>query len=152
MEQLSCQFPMSVFTSQPYNYVLGDVIVFRVSAYNANGWSDPSEENTSGATAKTTPAAMNAPVRDASSSESQIVVTWTALSGDAETGGASILSYILEWDEGSGGADWEVLTGHTVKTLSTSFTISSGLVPGTAYLFRLKAENIYGEGPYSSES
>jgi hypothetical protein len=95
---------------------------------------------------------MNAPVRDASSSDSQIVLTWSALSTDDHTGGSSILSHGLEWDAGTAGATWTELAGFTVRTLATTFTVSSGLTAGAGYLFRLKAENLYGWGPASAQT
>jgi hypothetical protein len=98
----------------------------------------------------TAPTSMGAPVRDPDSSDSQIIATWSTLSGDAYTGGALIISYGLEWDEGSSGSAWAELTGHTVRTLATSFTVTSGLTAGLGYMFRLRAENIYGWGPYST--
>ena len=51
---------MDVMTNTIYNYQysLGDLIVVRVSAHNANGWGLASTPNTVGVTAKTVPAAM----------------------------------------------------------------------------------------------
>ena len=100
----------------------------------------------------TAPTRMNDPVRDPDSSDSQIIVEWDALSGAADSGGATVTSYGLEWDSGSGGSTWTELAGHTVATLATTFTVTSGLVAGEGYLFRLRAENIYGWGPYSGET
>lgn len=73
---------------------------------------------------------MNPPVRDPASSDTQIIVTWTALTGATETGGATLRSYRLFWDNGSGGVDWYPLLGYTVPTLVTEFTVTSALVGG----------------------
>lgn len=89
---------------------------------------------------------MNAPIKDPSSTESQIVVTWSPLTLPADTGDSTILSYNLEWDFGSG---YQSLIGLSTNSLATSFTVSS-VSAGTSYNFRLKAKNIYGFGPYSS--
>jgi hypothetical protein len=151
-----CTVPMAKFTATPLSLSLSDLIVVRASAYNANGWSTVSTPNTSGAKVRTIATTMHAPVRDASSSDTQIVLTWSTLTGDADTGGATILSYGLEWDAGTtggaGGQVWSYLSGHTVRSLTTTFTISSGLTAGQAYLFRLKAENVYGWGPASTQT
>jgi hypothetical protein len=121
---------MSTFTATPFSLERGDLIKVRASAYNVNGWSAVSVTNTAGAYVMTAPTYMEAPVRDSDSSDSQIIVTWSPLSGEAYTGGALIISYGLEWDEGSSGSSWEELTGHTVRTLATSFTVTSGLTAG----------------------
>jgi hypothetical protein len=151
-----CTIPMAKFTATPLSLSLSDLIVVRASAYNANGWSTVSTSNTVGAKVRTIATTMHAPVRDASSSDTQIVLTWSTLTGDAGTGGATILSYGLEWDAGTtggaGGQVWSYLSGHTVRSLTTTFTISSGLTAGQAYLFRLKAENVYGWGPASTQT
>jgi len=135
-----CTFAMSVFTDPPYSYTLGNVIAFRVSAQNANGWGDTSTPNTAGAEGKTIPATMNAPTRGSGTSESQIVVDWDTLTLDADTGGSDILSYNLQWYT----TTWEDLVGYPSDSLLTSFTITSGLTAGTSYDFRVRALNIYG--------
>ena len=71
---------MSILIAAPYTLSLQDLIVVRVSAHNANGWSATSNANSFGATVKTVPAIMTAPVRGSETSEQQIHVTWTALS------------------------------------------------------------------------
>ena len=62
------------------------------------------------------------------------MLTWSVLTGDSNTGGATVLSYGLEWDAATtgsaGGQVWTYLTGHTVRSLTTTFTISSGLTAG----------------------
>jgi hypothetical protein len=52
---------MSTLLAAPYNLVLGDLVVVKVAAYNANGWGSESSPNTFGATVRTIPAAMNNP-------------------------------------------------------------------------------------------
>jgi hypothetical protein len=152
MGNRTCSIPMSKLYAAPFSLALADPIYVRVSAYNVNGWSPTSTPSSGATTVRTTPTRMNAPVRDAASSDSQIIVTWTALTAAADTGGAPISSYRLFWDDGSGGTAWYPLLGHTSATLETEFTVTTALVGGQAYLFRLQAENIYGWGPYSTET
>lgn len=72
MSNLQCSIPMSILTNAPFSYTLGTTIVARVSAHNANGWSGTSTPNTSGATAKTVPAEMSAPLNGNGTSNTQI--------------------------------------------------------------------------------
>lgn len=76
-------------------------------------------------------------------------VTWTALTSAIETGDSTILSYNLQWDAGSNKVDWHNLIGFSTNSLSTSFTVSSGIAPGSCYFFRVRAKNIYGYGDFS---
>lgn len=66
---LTCSIPMSILTSSPYSYTIGNLIVVRVSAHNANGWGPTSTLNTVGATACTVPTTMTAPTRGTSTTE-----------------------------------------------------------------------------------
>lgn len=122
----------------------------RASAHNVNGWSILSSINTSGVTVKTQPTTMTAPIRDAGTSSSKIVVDWTAITVSADTGDSAILSYNLEWDAGSVGSTWVDLIGYSTNSIATSFTINSGIIAGNPYQFRLRAKNIYGFGPFST--
>lgn len=94
---LECLIPMTTLEASPYNYVLGETIVVKVLAYNAEGWSAASSATTAGtAVLQTIPTTMTTLSRGSSTTGSQIEVTWTALSTDAQKGGAvSILSYHL---------------------------------------------------------
>lgn len=92
---------------------------------------------------------MSAPTNDAAgSNQAQIRVTWTGLA-DPANGGASITSYNLQWDNGSGGSTWVDLVGLSPSSTATSFTVSTGVVSGTTYRFRVRAANVYGWGGFS---
>jgi hypothetical protein len=147
---LQCAIPMEVLRAAPFSLQRGDLVQVRARAYNRDGWSVASATNTEGATVRTPPTFMHPAVRDPASSDSQIVLTWATLTAEADTGGAAILSYGLEWDAGSGGASWTGLAGYTVRSLTPTFTVSSGLTPGARYEFRVSAENLYGWGPPST--
>lgn len=71
---------------------------------------------------------MAIPTRGALTSETRVDVDWTALSTFAETGGAPVTSYRLEWD--AGGSTWSDVVGHTSSYLGTTFSITSGVVAG----------------------
>lgn len=58
----TCTVPMSVFTST-FGLTAGDLIKARVSALNAKGYSVPSSDNVSGATAQTVPTVGPTPSR-----------------------------------------------------------------------------------------
>jgi hypothetical protein len=77
---------MSVFTSSPYNLVLNELIVAEVIAINANGPSAASPPNVAGATAMSVPATAPTLAKDASTSDTQVVLTWTGLTASADTG------------------------------------------------------------------
>ena len=61
---------------------------------------------------------MNPPIRNLASTDNQIIVDWTILSGDSNTGASTIINYGLEWDAGTNGATWTALTGATAMTLA----------------------------------
>ena len=93
---LRCTIPMATFTAAPFNLARGVLIRARGSARNSNGWSTVSDTNTIGATVRTPPTFMNPPARDPASSDTQIVLTWTGIATQADTGGSPVLSYGLE--------------------------------------------------------
>ena len=150
MSALACTIPMATLTAPPFSLLRSELVRARARAFNPNGWSIESGTNAAGATVRTPPTFMYPPIRDPASSDSQVVLTWSPLTAEADTGGAIILSYGLEWDAGSEGVSWTALAGFTVRTLVPTFTVSTGLVPGAPYMFRLSAENLYGWGPTSS--
>ena len=124
---------MPILTAAPYSYLLDDLIVVRVSARNAMGWSNVSPLNTVGATAKTVPQAVSTPIRGIETRATKIQTNWTALTTAAETGSSTILSYHLQWDQGTN--TWVDLVGHPSNSLLTSYTVSSGVSGGTTYKF-----------------
>ena len=83
------------------------------------------------------------------------MVSWTALDGASSTGGLPIVSYHLEFDQGSGeptgGASWQSLVGDPSPSLLLAYTVSgAGVVTGgTTYQFRVRASNALGFGPWS---
>jgi hypothetical protein len=126
------------------------VIQVRVQAHNSAGLGPFSEINTAGATLETLPLQMSVPSFDvATSTSTQIKVTWNILTGTA-TGGSSvsITNYAVEWDQGLGGTTNFVSL--TTVVSPTAFYLKTGLTAGTAYQFRVYGQNKYGNGPVSN--
>lgn len=143
MSNMYCIIPMSTLTSAPYGYLFDQLVVVRASAQNTRGSGSTSTPNSSGARIRKVPNAMSTPTQGPSS-DTDIVVTWVALTG-AATGNSAILTYDLYWDNGSGTTNVEL-----IDSLVTSYTVS-GLTGGATYLFKVRAKNIYGYGAFSSE-
>lgn len=87
---------------------------------------------------------MATPTQGSGSSDSIIVVDWTALTGSA-TGNSAITTYSLYWDNASGTTSIELMNG-----LSTTYTVS-GVSGGSSYRFKVRGKNIYGFGSFSTE-
>ena len=67
----------------------------RAKAENVNGISTASVPNSSGATIRTVPSTMNVPVKDPTSTQSMIVLTWSPITNPVDTGNSAIISYNL---------------------------------------------------------
>lgn len=117
---------------------------------NDNGWGLASDANTAGAVARTKPTAMIAPTRGEDTTELQVHVVWVTQTTDVQTGGTPILSYNLQWDEGTGNDVWVDLVGFPTDYLQTSYTVTEGVSKGIDYRFRLRSKNLYGFGAYST--
>lgn len=145
----SCALSLTTLRASPYSLAQGDLVVARVSAQNANGWSDVSEVNTSGANIETEPGQMSAPFAGSATSSTQLQVEWAAVSN---TGGSAITSYHLQQETSVGSGTWNDLQGENGdESTLTSFTVT-GLTQGTNYSFRVRAVNQHGEGAYSAET
>jgi hypothetical protein len=65
---------------------------------------------------------------------------------------AEILSYNLQWDAGSSGTSFVELVGESTDYELTTFTVSTGIVAGWPYYFRVRARNGLGWGPVSTSA
>jgi len=72
---------------------------------------------------------MAAPASGGSTSSTMIQVTWTALTTLSETGGATIRSYNLQWDQDGTGTTYVDLVGFTTTYTLTTYTVT-GLTAG----------------------
>jgi hypothetical protein len=82
--------------------------------------------------------------------QAQIKVDYDPTSTSFDNGGSSVTGYNLQWDAGSGGSSWVDLVGPTPASTALTFTVSTGVVSGTSYIFRVRAANVYGWGDYST--
>ncbi|XP_018410670.1 PREDICTED: myosin light chain kinase, smooth muscle-like [Nanorana parkeri] len=76
---------------------------------------------------------------------SSLTLSW---SGPCYDGGSAVLNYKVEVKQG-GQDSWRLLTD---TCINTSYHVSSGLVPGESYQFRVQACNTYGESEPGEES
>lgn len=60
-----------------------------------------------------------------------------------ETGNSEILGYNIWWDANTG-----VTNISLTETIMTNYTVN-GLIAGYSYMFKIRAFNIYGYGPFS---
>ncbi len=58
-------------------------------------------------------------------------------------------SYEVLWDSGTSGDVWTERTGYSVPLL-TPYYVVTGLTMGVRYQFKIRAQNVYGWGPYST--
>ena len=120
----SCTIPMTVLVADPFFLEEGDAIVATVEALNEIGYSEPSEENQSGAVVQVAPHAPSAiPVRGTSTGTNQIEVIFEEI---AEDGGTPILSYALEIDRGDG-AGFTVVVGDPGDSLATTVLVTDNI-------------------------
>ena len=85
---------MSTFWVEPYLLEQGDMIVAIARAYNDEGWSLFSDENTVGAEIQVVPHSPTESPILVSQAETSITIEMPTVSG-GNTGGAAILSYNL---------------------------------------------------------
>ena len=141
-----CYVPLTTLRTD-FGLGYGDLVVARARATNSIGDGQYSQPNSAGATIQTEPEQMAVPTRGATTLTS-IGVNWVALTGDS-TGGATIDSYELQNDDGTGSASWYTLQG-AEGSLSTalSHTLATAS-PGGWYAFKVRAHNVHGWGAFS---
>lgn len=118
--------------------------IFRVAGINIAGPGTYSPVSAV-VTPRTTPGAPGQPVGVVTGG--QVSLTW---SGPADNGGASISGYRVQSSDDSG-TTWTDAAPSSLTSASTAVTLTS-LAGGSAYLFRVRAINVAGEGPYSAPS
>jgi len=78
---------------------------------------------------ETVPLAPTPVVQGPDTTEQHIEVNWSLITDAKETGGAEILSYKLDWDNGTNQMIWTTLVGYESAYLGTAW-IQGGTVPG----------------------
>jgi hypothetical protein len=139
---------MHALTASPFYLVYGTLVQAEVLAQNERGWSAASLPNTVGATIEVAPSAVSTPTRGATTGPTQIEVAWNSLSSP-DDGGSAILSYHLQYDNGTNAGTWYDVVGLAPASLLTDVIVSTNITSGTIYGFRVQASNIFGWGPYS---
>lgn len=105
--------------------------------------------NSAGATIEVEPSAVPAPVRGSATGPTQLEVNWSSLT-TPDDGNSPVLSYHLQYDDGTAAGTWTDVVGLAPDSADTTVIVSSGVVSGTSYGFRVRARNIFGWGPYSA--
>lgn len=94
---------------------------------------------------RTVPAKPETPTVGSPATDTEVEVMWTELTYGVDTGLVAITSYSLYSDNAAGdGVFNEIATG-----LITSYTVT-GLTGGATYIFKVRATNMYGSGPFSN--
>lgn len=120
---LGCLVSMNLLTAAPTSLVLDELVTVRVSAINSKGTGATSDENTVGALTQTVPTLVTDLAAGTDTSESQIQVDWSALTGD-DTGNSAIISYQLLWDNGAAITPAIELTDSLVYTYTVTGVIA----------------------------
>lgn len=147
-DALQCVVMMDVFTGATFGYVFDDVVYVRVSATNFYGFGEISSPcGDTGARIRVVPTQMSAPTEDLSSTDTQILLHWIPLTG-ADAGNSGVIAYSLYWDAGD-----SAKTAADVALVDADITsfLVTGVEGGRTYRFRVRARNIYGDGPFSDE-
>jgi hypothetical protein len=146
---LYCLVDMHDLRASPFNLVYDTLVRAKVLARNERGWSTASAANSDGARVQVEPLAMGVTSRGLETGPTQIDVYWSPLT-TPEDGGSAVLSYHLQYDNGTFATTWLDVVGLAPDSVATSIIVSSEIVSGTVYGFRVRARNIFGWGPYSA--
>lgn len=92
---------------------------------------------------------MSAPYRDDATNTEQVVVDWQAI-GSPQNGNSNVTSYSLEFDSGTDGKVWTALTGYIAAFTNLTTVVTENIERGVTYQFKLRAQNIWGWGVYST--
>jgi hypothetical protein len=120
-----CLVDMHDLRAAPFGLPYDRLIRAEVIARNERGESTASDPNSAGARVQVEPYAVPTPTRGSETGPTQIQVNWSSLSGPDDNGGSAVLSYHLEYDNGTNADDWSTVIGKTPNSLATSVIVSS---------------------------
>lgn len=140
----TCSIPMSQFTTN-YGYQAGDTIHAIGRARNAKGWGPYSAINTVGTLAQTAPVAQASGFTGVGSLTS-IDLSWTALATYEDRGYTNTVTYAVYETTSTSNPSSPLIDDLS----ATSYQITT-VTTGETRKFKLKAKNIFGYGPFSSE-
>lgn len=124
--------------------MIGLPVNFKVRASNLGGFSTTSPS--SSAIIADVPAKPTAPiVVPAETSATQITIQLIA----PDNGGATLLGYDVEMDDGLGGGFSQISSDLITVTRVTVTSVSNHIKKGLAYRFKYRAKNVIGFGEYS---
>jgi len=150
ISSLECFVPLlTLIDPAAFGLVVQDLVQARIAATNSVGTSGYSLPNTIGALVQTRPAAPQPVTRGAASSNLQLELVWLPLTTFVQTGGVSILSYELDWDNGLNQNVWNPLVGYSSAFTGLSY-ITTDVTAGTTYSFKLRAQNVHGWSDWST--
>jgi hypothetical protein len=156
LSDIDVQVDPSNFDNKPflnsYNVVLassdtGKTYRFQIEVFNYEGTKTSNIATYIIATVPDKPA--NAPHLDVTQSDGGKLQIYIDELLDAESGGADIISYEIQIDDGLNGAFYTVLGGEEGYTLDSEITITKNIVKGRQYRLRYRAINLIGNGPWS---
>lgn len=140
---------MNTFTQSPFSLTEGQSILIKLRALNEldyGPYGSPSSNLAVIIVVPHTPTSGPVRVND-STSPTQVTVTMPEVATDLD-GGSPILSYSLEWNQGSGTVFTD-LVGLSSDSLVLQFTQSVSGSPGDIYTFRYRVRNVIGWSGYS---
>jgi len=129
--------------TQVLNLKYADTIKIRIRPLPIDPLISWSPVNSSGATVRTKPMKVQKP--DGRNLAVAVLIRWEHLKNNRETGGSTILEYVLYGDTGNG---YSVKYRGTENSLLLTYDRSTN-VPN--YKFKVRARNVYGYSEYSDE-
>jgi hypothetical protein len=142
-----CTMTLVELRAFPFSLTFNKFVIARVKSENQFGESDYSQTNIMGATIRTEPQQIKGlEYLPLESNDITISLKWLPLVTQFEVGGETIITYNIQWDEGTDGVSWKDVQGQeSIPSLTTSAqVVTNHLILGNTYKFRLQALNIHG--------
>jgi len=122
-----CLVDMHDLRASPFTLTYDTLVRARVLARNERGWSTASDPNAAGARVEVEPSAVSAPVRGSATGPTQLDVNWSSLTTPAD-GGSAVLSYHLQYDNGTAAVTWTDVVGLAPDSLAITVIVSSAVL------------------------